>query len=243
MPEGPSMLIASEEMSAAAGKKVLKVSGNSREPIARLKGQTLKEIGTWGKHLLLFFTNDVIKIHFLMFGSYAINTPKEGRDPRLMLGLSGIKIYFYSCALRFLEENVEDTYDWSGDILSPSWDEQKAFEKIKKQPREMVCDVLMDQDIFGGVGNIIKNEVQFNMRLRPQVKVGKLSQARQLSLIREAHDYAWKFYVWKKNFELKKHWQVMRRKFCAVCGGPVTKEVTGRRKRISHYCKRCQKLS
>lgn len=238
--EGPSLVIAREEMSPAIGQKVLRVSGNSRLPIASLKNQTLDEIGTWGKHLLLFFSNGTIKIHFLLWGSYRVNNPKN-QDPRLQLEFKNIKIFCYSCSIQFLQEDVEKIYDWSADVMSPSWDPEKALAKIQKKSKEMVCDLLLDQAIFAGVGNIIKNEVLFKLRLRPEHRTGDLTLRQKKALIAEAQDYTWKFFYWKRNFELKKHWQIMRKKICPRCGGPVTRQVTGHRHRLSHFCKHCQK--
>jgi endonuclease-8 len=241
MPEGPSMLIASEEISEATGKKLIKVSGNSKEPVASLKSQKLVEVGTWGKHLLLFFEHATLKIHFLMFGSYSVNKKKPKRKIRLALDFGRIKIYFYTCSVKFLSEDANEVYDWKGDVLSPMWDASAALTNVLAHPNEMVCDVLMNQQIFSGVGNIIKNEVQFILKLLPQRKINSLTKSQQRQLVYEAQDYSWKFYYWKKNYELKKHWQIMRKKICPTCEGPVTKEPTGKLKRLSHYCKNCQK--
>ncbi len=241
MPEGPSLLIAAEELSTALGKRVRAVSGNSTQPIETLKTQQLLEIGTHGKHLLLFFSNATLKIHFLMFGSYRVNEPKGNRTPRLALDFAKVQFYFYACSLQFLEGDANDLYDWREDVLSPAWDEDLALQKISALPNEMICDILMNQHIFAGVGNIIKNEVQFRMLLPPQKNVKELSQALRIKLIRITHDYCWNFYYWKKQFQLKKHWQIMRKKVCPRCNGPVTRKVTGYLKRLSHYCKRCQK--
>jgi endonuclease-8 len=238
--EGPSLVIAREEMSPAMGELVLKVQGNSHLPIDKLEGQTLVDIGTWGKHLLLFFTEFTVKIHFLMWGSYRVNDPKEERKPRLALILKSIKIYFYSCSIQFLEQDLEDLYDWSADIMSPAWNEKKALKKIKLKPNEMISDILLDQSIFSGVGNIIKNEVLFICRLQPERKVQTLSLAKLRFLIRETHKYAWNFYYWKKAYELKKHWQIMRKKNCPICQNKVTRKLTGKRERLSHFCKVCQ---
>lgn len=240
MPEGPSMLIANEEMSKAIGQTVIKVTGNSKIPWQRLKGQKLKDIGTWGKHLLFFFAKDTLKVHFLLFGSYSIEQPKEKRSSRLELHFKNIKIYLYACSVQYLTEDPENVYDWSVDILSLAWDSQKALDKISAQPKTMVCDILMNQNIFAGIGNIIKNEVLFNLALRPQRKINSLTQRKIKALIAEAQSYSWKFYYWKKSYELKKHWNVMRKKRCHVCAGPVAKEITGKFKRLSHYCKNCQ---
>jgi endonuclease-8 len=241
MPEGPSILIATEEMSIVAGKKVTFAGGNTRQPIKQLKGQTFKEVGSWGKHLLLFFSKSVLKIHFMLWGSYSVNEKKPNRNIRLQINAGKTKLYFYACAVSFLEDDPDKIYDWSADVLSPSWSEEAALEKISKQKNEMVCDVLMDQDVFAGVGNIIKNEVLFLLRLHPERKLKTLSRTKQLSLVREAHDYSWKFYYWKKNYELKKHWLIMRKKVCPICEGPVTRRETGKRKRLSHYCRNCQR--
>jgi endonuclease VIII len=94
----------------------------------------------------------------------------------------------------------------------------------------------MDQKIFSGVGNIIKNEVLFILLIHPERKIKNLSRVKVKNLVREAHEYSWKFYEWKKNYELKKHWQIMRKSICPRCGGPVTRKETGKRKRLSHFC-------
>jgi endonuclease-8 len=238
--EGPSLVIAREDMSSAIGKKVLRVAGNSRIPIRSLKGQKLSEIGTWGKHLLLFFSDATVKIHFLLWGSYRINKPRPKRKARMILGFENLTIYFYSCSIQFLTEDVEKLYDWSADVMSPSWDNAKALRKILKRPHEMVCDVLMEQSIFSGVGNIIKNESLFNLRLHPERLISTLSRLEARSLVREAHDYTWKFYAWKQAFVLKKHWRIMRKKICPRCEGKVLHRITGRKRRLSHFCPHCQ---
>jgi hypothetical protein len=41
-------------------------------------------------------------------------------------------------------------------------------------PDALVCDALLDQNVFAGVGNIIKNEVLFRIRVHPLSKLGAL---------------------------------------------------------------------
>lgn len=239
--EGPSLVIARNEMSPAIGQKLRRTGGNTRTPVAELKGQVLTDIGTWGKHLLLFFPDQVLKVHFLLWGSYRVNEPRENRKPRMVLFFPGIKIYFYSCSVKLLEEDVENLYDWSADVLSPSWDPERALAKLRRHPQRLLCDVLLDQSIFAGVGNIIKNEVLFRLRLHPERVFSSLSPARARALVFEAHRYSWQFFYWKNAYELKKHWLIMRKKTCPNCGGPVTRRETGRTRRLSHFCPRCQK--
>lgn len=58
------------------------------------------------------------------------------------------------------------------DICSPKFSFSRAESEVKKQKGRMLCDVLMDQKVLPGVGNIIKNEALFDSGLHPAVKVG-----------------------------------------------------------------------
>ena len=155
MPEGPSLLIAKEEMILFKNKKVLSVGGNSKIEKERMVNKKLLDIRTWGKHLLLCFDTFTIRIHFLMFGSYRVNSAKEAA-PRLHLKFAKGEINLYSCAVKIIEDPLHEIYDWSADVLSDEWDPKKARKKLKALPGILVADALLDQNIFSGVGNIIK---------------------------------------------------------------------------------------
>jgi formamidopyrimidine-DNA glycosylase len=43
--------------------------------------------------------------------------------------------------------------------------QRRAVALMIEQTNRMVCDVLLDQDILPGVGNIIKNEVRVKIKL------------------------------------------------------------------------------
>lgn len=59
----------------------------------------------------------------------------------------------------------KEHYNRETDTMSEEWNPQKALAEIKKKKGRMVCDVHMDQTIFTGVGNIIKNEVLFRINV------------------------------------------------------------------------------
>lgn len=46
------------------------------------------------------------------------------------------------------------------DICSPVFNHQRAVAMLMEQTDRQVCDVLLDQSLLPGVGNIIKNEVK-----------------------------------------------------------------------------------
>lgn len=57
------------------------------------------------------------------------------------------------------------------DICSPKFSLLRAESEIRKQKGRMLCDILLDQAVLPGVGNIIKNEALFDSGLHPAVKV------------------------------------------------------------------------
>ena len=239
--EGPSLVIAREEFQPFLGKKMDRVTGSAKAWTV-LKGQKLKSVKTWGKHFLLIFQDTTLRIHFLMFGSYRIDDPRKNRIPKLQLTVGDHEIYFYSCAIKQIEGPLRSAYDWSVDPMSPQWDAKRARKKLKQKPLAQVCDLLMDQSIFSGVGNIMKNEILFRMRLQPQSLVHALSAAERNRLVREAETYSWQFYAWKKVGQLKRNWQIFRKKNCPRCEKKVTKRSTGKLERSSFFCSRCQVL-
>ncbi|MEL1243294.1 DNA-formamidopyrimidine glycosylase family protein [Flavobacterium sp. DGU11] len=241
MPEGPSIIIAKEAADIFSGHTVISADGNAKIDMSRLEGKKLEEIKTWGKHLLLCFDGFTIRIHFLMFGTYRINERKESLLRLGLLFKTG-ELNFYTAAVKVLEGNVNDHYDWGGDVMNDDWNAKKAKAKIKEVPDKLVCDELLEQDIFSGVGNIIKNEVLYRVRVHPNSAVGKIPPKKMNEIIEEARNYSFEFLKWKKQGVLKKHWLAYTKKTCLRCDLPFIKEYTGVKKRRSFFCNNCQKL-
>jgi endonuclease-8 len=238
--EGPSLVIASEELARFVGKKIDRIDAQNPE-WKKMNGQKLVAVRSWGKHFILIFNKSVLRIHFLMFGSYRINKPRENRVPKLQLSIGNDDIYFYSCAIREITQDDLEAYDESADLMNKKWSPVKALKKVNGKENAEVADVLMDQEIFAGLGNIMKNETLFRLRMHPQTKIKELSLPRRKALVKVARAYAMDFYRWKKTNVLKRNWQIMRKKTCPLCGRAVKKKSTGKLQRLSHFCSHCQK--
>lgn len=197
---------------------------------------------TWGKHFLICFYGFYVRVHFLMFGSYLINERKSNRKIRLGLTFKNGELNFYASHVKLFEGDVNAVYDWSGDIMSEHWDIKSARKKIKEFPAKLICDTLLEQDIFSGVGNIIKNEVLYRTRVHPKSETGKIPSAKISEIIKEARQYSFEFLELKKKGELKKNWKAHTKKKCERCDLPIYKEVTGVKKRSSFCCLNCQIL-
>lgn len=244
MPEGPSIVILKEAVQAFSGKKIKVASGNSKKiDYNDLTGEKILSFKSWGKHFLIVLPRYSIRIHFGMFGSYLINDWKEQSTPRLSLEFSKNSVLnFYACAVSVIEQPLDEVYNWSADVMNELWDARKALQKLNTHPDMLVCDALLDQQIFVGVGNIIKNEVLFRIRVHPNSKIGKLSLAKKRELIKEAVHYSFEFLEWKKEFSLKKHWLVYTKSICPRDKVKILKEYLGKTNRRTFYCRVCQKL-
>jgi endonuclease-8 len=241
VPEGPSIAILREEAQRFAGKRIVAVAGNTTIAKERLLDQRIVAIRSWGKHFLVELKTFSLRIHFLMFGSWRIDERKDGATPRLSLQFRDGELNVYTCSVRFIEEPLDDVYDWSADVLSDAWDAAAARRKLRAMPETLVCDALLDQNIFAGVGNIIKNEVLFRIRLHPLSKVGALPRRKLAQLVDEARRYSFDFLAWKKAFVLRKHWLAHTKRTCPRCAIPLSKAHLGATDRRSFWCARCQR--
>ena len=241
MPEGPSIFILKELVQPFVGKKIIEVTGNSKSDLQRLKNQKIIEFKTWGKQFLICFKNITVRIHLLMFGSYRINESKD-IAPRLGFKFKKGELNFYNCSVRFIEEDLDTIYDWSADVMNPLWNAKKAEAKLKDKQSMLVCDALLDQNIFSGVGNIIKNEVLYRVKIHPESIVAKIPIRQLRSLIKEAVVYSFEFLQWKKDFVLKKHWIAYNKKICPRDNIPFIRQNIGKTHRRSFYCNKCQKI-
>jgi len=242
MPEGPSIFILKELITPLLkGRKIIKASGNARIDLNQLSGKKVTDIRSWGKQLLIYTNESIIRVHLLMFGSYSIDEhSKPARSLRLALEFSRHTIYFYTCSVKLLSRDGDQFFDWEADVMSEEWNPAKARKKLKDVPNAIVCDVLLDQQIFSGVGNIIKNEVLYRIKLHPENLIRHIPSLKISALIKEARNYSFDFLKWKKEFTLKKHWLAHTKKSCLRCNLPIIKKYCGQTKRRTFFCIACQ---
>jgi len=228
MPEGPSIVILREATEAFVGKRVLRASGNTQvvEP-ERMIGRTVRDVRSWGKHYLVVFDDFTLRVHFMLFGSYAIDARKENRKPRLTLGFArGRELNFYACSVKYLEGDLDDVYDWSADVMSPEWNPRAARRKLVTHPDMLAADALLHR-----------------IRVHPESEIGALPSRKLGEMIREARDYSFDFYEWKKQFVLRQHWQVHAKKYCPRDGSRLSfRKHLGRAARRAFWCDTCQRL-
>jgi endonuclease-8 len=242
MPEGPQIIFLKEQMEPFVGQPVLNAEGEAKNiPFAKINGQKVNAIMTFGKELFLCFPQCTIRIHLMFFGKYAINS-ELNRELRLRLTFETGEINFYACDCRLIPAPLNQLYDWTTDVMHPSFDAEKALAKMYRQPHRLICEALLDQGIFAGVGNGIKNEVLFRTHLHPESRVSEIPEVKLRNLIRGCVQLSAEYLQMLQEGTVAELWQVYRQKICLRDNIPLRKESIGKSGRSCYFCDKCQQL-
>lgn len=240
MPEGPTIKILKEKLAPFKGQKIIAAKGYAKGfDTLILKNQTITDLKSWGKQLLICFDDFAIRIHMGLFGSYKINDHSKS-NASLYIEFNNGEVNFYISNVKLIEKPLDEVYDWSADLLNPGFDVKKARLKLLQKPKVMICDALLNQDIFAGSGNIVKNEVMFRAKVHPESKIGDIPARKLNQLIKAAVEFCADFYDWKKANTLIRHLDVYEKELCPRNHIPLHKADLGKTKRHTYFCDKCQ---
>ncbi len=240
MPEGPSISHLKNKLSPFINQKVIKAGGYGKMPTAWINGRKLMKILTWGKHLLFVFSNGTVRVHLGLFGEITINERKKV-NRSFFLEFNKGEINGYVVRAQKLDKSLEEIYDWRTDILSDHFDPSFVKSLLKTMSDKMIDDVLMDQGVFTGVGNKIRNEALYRAGIHPLSLIGKIPAVKITRLIKEVEKYAKLFYKELETNGVNKTFSVYQREFAAD-GSEVTMKVLPRSKRKIFFSEHAQKL-
>ncbi|NXP34917.1 NEIL3 Endonuclease, partial [Leiothrix lutea] len=214
-----------------------------------LVGHVYRGVETLGKELFMYFDQKALRIHFGMNGSMHINPDgskdRNGAQPILEIQLMEDTVCFWDVTVEYrnaaeCEQKVRMME--SLDVCSPKFSFSRAEHEIKQQNTRMLCDVLLDQAVLPGVGNIIKNEALFDSGLHPALKVCQLTDEHIRHLVKMTRDFTLLFYKCRQTGSpLYKHYKVYKRPACGQCGGSITVCRLGDHNRMTYFCSQCQK--
>src|SRR4029078_11800979 len=128
--EGPLIPPAADMLRPFLGRKVGTVTGNSRIGIERFRGKTVRDIFAWGKHLVFQFDTFALRVHFMLWGTFAATVRgtsvtgdyRRSGPPRLVLTFPNGEITIWSASLKFLEDaDARQNYDTTADVMSSDW--------------------------------------------------------------------------------------------------------------------------
>lgn len=240
MPEGPSILLLKNQLLPFKGKIVKKAGGYGKMPTAWIKQKKLLDILTWGKHLLFVFANGTVRVHLGLFGELLINETKKV-NPSFYLHFAKGEVNGYVVRAQKLEKPLKEIYDWRVDIMSAAFDPAYVKKLLKEEADKTIDDVLMDQDIFSGVGNKIRNEALYRAGIHPQSITGKIPPAKITALINAVVTYAKLFYANLRKTGENNSFDVYQQEYAAD-GSEVTMKVLPKSKRKIYFSEHRQKL-
>ncbi|XP_072718958.1 endonuclease 8-like 3 isoform X3 [Ciconia boyciana] len=214
-----------------------------------LVGHVYRGVETLGKELFMYFDQKALRIHFGMNGSIHVNPDgskdRDGALPVLEIELTEDTVWFFEVTVEYrsaAESERKVRMMESLDVCSPKFSFLRAESEIKQQKTRMLCDVLLDQAVLPGVGNIIKNEALFDSGLHPAVKVCQLTDEHIRHLVKMTRDFTLLFYKCRKTGSpLYKHYKVYKRLTCGQCNGKITLCRLGENNRMTYFCSQCQK--
>uniref|UniRef100_A0A3Q0R051 Endonuclease 8-like 3 n=1 Tax=Amphilophus citrinellus TaxID=61819 RepID=A0A3Q0R051_AMPCI len=257
MVEGPGCTLNGEKirLKVQRGQKVKEIRGSvTTSAVSNLMichGGTSYYTGveTLGKELFMYFGLRALRVHFGMNGSLRINPDERrtGKDsaPVLEIHLTHDIVCFFDSTVEIrLTEGCEQRVRAmeSLDICSSKFSFSRSEEAVRSQSSRMLCDVLLDQAVMPGVGNIIKNEALFDSGLHPAVKVQQLTGEQICHLVKMTRDFTLLFYKCRKSGSpLYKHYKVYKRPQCGQCFHVITACRLGDNGRMTYFCEHCQK--
>jgi endonuclease-8 len=167
MPEGPTIKFLAKKLEKFIGKKVTEASGYGDMDKSRIENIKLENIETFGKNLIFVFKDFFVTAHFGLFGSMLINETKKV-NASFAMHFSGEEINFYVTRTKLYDGKPRDYFNFKTDILKPEFDQKFVLQTLQKNfATKMIGDILMDQSIFTGVGNIIRVEVLCRSKIHP----------------------------------------------------------------------------
>ncbi len=181
MPEGHTLHRLATELTGAFAGHPLRVSspqGRFAAEAAQLDRAVLLTAESAGKHLFLDFDADrVVHVHLGLIGGFDVHSdvsevPLPVGQVRLRLVRDGDHSSYADlrgatqCDLVTTARRTEIVATLGPDPLRPDADPRRAWQRISKSPRA-IGDLLMDQAVLAGVGNVYRAEVLFRHRIHP----------------------------------------------------------------------------
>jgi endonuclease-8 len=189
MPEGHTLYALARDLHAAfAGTMPVVTSPQGRfaEGAALVSGRRVLGVTSRGKHLFLELEGDTwVHVHLGLIGTFTVDhgawtaeAPVVGQvrmrlaTPEHVADLRGPTV----CAVVTTEEVAAVLARLGPDPLRPDSDPEVAWRRISRSSRS-IGELLMDQSVLAGVGNVYRSEVLFRHRLSPATEGRRFRRA------------------------------------------------------------------
>jgi endonuclease VIII len=272
MPEGDTIYRAAAAMHRALAGRLVTRFESVYPAVTRIAddhpivGRTVESVSARGKHLLITFSGGlVLRTHMRMNGSWhlyksGIRWQRPARDMRVLVVAGDVEAVGFNVPVaelltaRDLSRHAE-LNALGPDLLDPAFDAAEAARRIRADGRAIVGDVLLNQRVVAGIGNVFKSEILFLAGIEPFTPVAALSEAdveRLIAISREqlaanvmTRSQSLSPSIGRRTTRSldpnKKLWVYGRGgKPCRRCGTPIQTRKTGLDARLTYWCPTCQ---
>lgn len=266
MPEGDSIYkVAATLRPYLVGQSLRRVHLRDRGDLEFLQGRVVEQIETLGKHLFIGIGPDrVLRTHLGMKGRWRVfGSDRHGmRGPRASVVLetsSVVAVCFNASQVELVRRGDMRLAHRVGklgpDLLSPEVDFAEVMARAR-EPRHAdrpIGEVLLDQRVVAGIGNVYKSEVPFVCKIHPAMPVASLSDEQLEGLFKEARRQL------KANLgpglrtttsqatgvrrpsNVSRFWVYRRHGLrCLRCAAVIERFLQGDHARSTYVCPRCQ---
>ena len=242
MPEGPSIVFLKNKLQRFKGKTVSEASGYSEMDKSAIDHIKILDIETYGKNLLFVFKDFFVGVHLGLFGSMLVNKRKKV-NASFALHFPHSEINFYVAKTQLYQGKPSNHFNFKTDILKKEFDGEWVLSNLQENfGDKMIGDVLMEQELFTGVGNIIRVESLYRAKIHPDSLVKDIPEKKLVYLIETVVNYAYEFLDLIKTDTVKDEALIYGKKICPKDKKELVVEEMGKIKRKTYVCPKCQKL-
>lgn len=260
MPEGDTVWFTARRLRDALAGRIL-THADLRVPryaTSDLRGQTVNDVRSQGKHLLLRTADGwTLHSHLGMDGSWRVRRAHGRRLPgagaadvrAVLANAQWIAVGSALARLDLVPTTAEDRLvgHLGPDLLGPDWDPGRAVERLAADPERPIVDALLDQTNLAGIGNVYQAELLFLRGIHPESTVGEVADLdRLVRLARRllsANLDAPAHVTTGDRRRGEQHWVYGRGgQGCRRCGTPIASARRGPASapRITYWCPSCQ---
>ena len=168
-------------------KKMIKLPKNSNSFLTQIKNRKIEKIARKGKNILIYLSGGkIILIHQKMTGHLLVSPWKNEKVNNYIhlifylnngwqLALSDLRKF--AKVLAGDQKIIENLPELKNLGPNPLKITSKEFKNILEKRKGKIKQVLMDQEVFSGIGNIYSDEILWEAGIHPLEKVEKLSAA------------------------------------------------------------------
>jgi endonuclease-8 len=263
VPEGDTVWLTARGLHDALAGRALTHS-DFRVPAlatASLRGQTVIEVVSRGKHLLLRTdAGTTLHSHLRMDGAWRVYPAGARRtggpdwQVRVVLANAQSQAVGYRLpVVELLPTSAEGAVvgHLGPDLRGPDWDLDAAVERLRAQPDREIGPALLDQRNLAGIGNLYKAETLYLSGVTPWTTVAAVTDLE--AVVRRAHKLLhankghWQQTTTGSLRRGEDHWVFERAgRPCRRCGTPIAAAMQGEPEqpthaRITYWCPRCQR--